>query len=153
VDPDYQLGGIGYGDDVDLAWRLQLFGFTTLFVPTMQAWHDRSTTKDGARNWRDAVRRVGARRRIALAKRRLDWANVRFTIIKNARAGNLVRQFPRIVLRELAVFGYMFLFEPAVFGAFPRFLRLLPRMLARRHIVQAGAVHPAVTMRTWYQYP
>ena len=85
IDPDY----FWYGDDLDLAWRMTLFGHRQVFAPTVVAWHDRSTTKGAADSLAGHLGRLSARRSIPLKKRRLDWSNVRFTIIKNDYIINL----------------------------------------------------------------
>ncbi|MEK7154024.1 MAG: glycosyltransferase, partial [Patescibacteria group bacterium] len=41
IDPDF----FWYGDDLDLAWRMRLFGWKQVFAPKVIAWHDRQTTK------------------------------------------------------------------------------------------------------------
>jgi GT2 family glycosyltransferase len=131
-DPDY----FWYGDDLDLAWRMTLLGHRQTFVPSAVAWHDRATTKGMATTpILGQLKRRSQRRQIPIEKRRLDWANVRFTIIKNDRIVDLWKDAPYIVWRECMIFGYTLLFEPGVFMAVPRFLRLLPRMLHRRRII------------------
>ena len=150
IDPDYEVGGIGYGDDVDLAWRMRLFGFSHIFVPDMIGWHDRSTTKRkaGSAVW-GRLARVRERQAIPLAKRRLDWSNVRFTIIKNVHAATALRNAPRILVRELALAGYTLMFEPGVFKEALRFVRLLPAMLRRRRSVMRRAAVSAREMNRW----
>lgn len=149
IDPDYRVGGIGYGDDADLAWRMRLFGFKHLFVPDMLGWHDRSTTKELAGSLRGHLARVRKRRAIDIMKRRLDWSNIRFTIIKNAPARDVLRYAPWIIAREIAVVGYTILFEPAVFLESSRFIRLIPRMLRRRKKIQARVKLTSRARRHW----
>ncbi len=151
IDPDYRRGPIGYGDDFDLAWRMHLFGFTQLYVPTMLAWHARSTTTDTARlPVIGQLGRLRARRAIALQKRRLDWSNVRFTILKNDCTINILRDAPFILAREIAVQGYALLFEPRVLAEWGRFIRLLPRMLRRRRAVMVRARLTAAQMHAFF---
>ena len=69
-----------YGDDLDLAWRMRLFGWKEVFDPQVVAWHDRQTTKTLKKSFADFVR---LRRAIPIKKRGLDWRNTRWTIIKN----------------------------------------------------------------------
>ncbi len=140
VDPAYRVGSLGYGDDLDLAWRMRVFGFRQIYVPTAIAWHDRSTTKIIAST--PIIGQLGnlsRRRLISLQKRRLDWSNVRFTIIKNDAIINILRDLPRIVLRELAVLGYTLLFEPSVIREVGRFIQLLPRMVRLHRLVMKRA--------------
>lgn len=144
-DPDY----FWYGDDLDLAWRMTLFGWRQVFAPDVIAWHDRSTTKGHATGIISAVRRHEKRAAIPLAKRRLDWSNTKFTIVKNDYILNILKDLPWILWRELMVFGYSLLFEPAVFLEAGRFFRHLPRMFRRRRDVMIRAKHSAREMHRW----
>lgn len=136
IDPDY----FWYGDDLDLVWRMTLFGYHQAFIPDAIAWHDRSTTKGAATvPVLGQLKRRAARKAIPLLKRRLDWSNTRFTIIKNDYIINLFRDLPRILAREIGILGYTVLFEPGVLMEWGRFIRLLPRMLRRRQKVMARA--------------
>jgi hypothetical protein len=128
---------------------MRLFGYKHLFAPNMLGWHDRSTTKELAGSFWDHLTRIRTRRRISIAKRRLDWSNVRFTIIKNAHTMNLLWYAPWFLAREIAVAGYTSLFEPRVFLEFSRFFRLLPRMLRRRRKIMAAATVSSSEMRSW----
>lgn len=145
-DPDY----FWYGDDLDLAWRMTLFGHHQVFVPSAVAWHDRSTTKGVATGLREHVERLALRRAIPIGKRRLDWANVRFTIIKNDYIINLLRDAPAILLREVATLAYTIAVEPGVLMAVSRFLRLFPSMIRRRRLIMARVVATSEQMREWF---
>lgn len=148
IDPDYRIGALGYGDDLDLTWRMTLFGWRQVMAPSVIAWHDRSTTTGVARGFSDTLRRRPLRAAIPIAKRRLDWSNTRFTIIKNDRMMDILRNIHRVLWRELLVQGYFLLFEPATLKEWGRFLRLLPRMIGRRRQIQRRAVRTAANMRT-----
>ena len=119
VDPDFRIGPYGYGDDLDLTWRMKNLGWKQWYAPTVIAYHDRSTR--------------GPRHDIPLIKRQLDWCNVRFAIIKNDQ--HLLRDAPFWIPREIAVMMYTILFEPGVLKILPRFFKLLPVMLRRRHVL------------------
>ncbi len=147
IDPDY----FWYGDDLDLAWRLSVFGLRQVFRPEIIAWHDRSTTKGVAKSFSEHFKRIALRRTIPIKKRRLDWSNVRFTIIKNDYIVNILRDLPWIAAREISTLIYTLLFEPAVLLELFRFARLLPRMLARRRGVQKKAVATPRTIHAWYR--
>ncbi len=145
VDKDF----FWYGDDLDLAWRMRLFGWKQVYAPAVIAYHDRSTTKDVSRHWLDYFGRIKKRRQIPIKKRRLDWANYRLALIKNDHTANLLKDLPRIALGELMVLGYTLLFEPAVFLEFPRFFRLAPKMLRRRQEIMAKAKVSAAEIHQW----
>ncbi|MDP3697144.1 MAG: glycosyltransferase family 2 protein [Candidatus Taylorbacteria bacterium] len=132
-----------YGDDLDLAWRMNMFGWKQVFAPSVIAWHDRQTTKSLKRNWLDYIFRVPVRRQIPIKKRRLDWRNTRFTIIKNDYIINILKDLPYIMSREISVLGYILLFEPKVFLELPNFVKLLPKMLRKRKkIMKKATVGP-----------
>ncbi len=69
-----------YAEDLDVAWRMRVFGWKQIFVPDVIAWHDRQTTKNLRKTFGDFIK---IRRQIPLKKRRLEWRNIRFTISKN----------------------------------------------------------------------
>ncbi len=146
-DPDF----FWYGDDLDLAWRMNIFGYQHYFEPNAVGWHDRSTTKGVATvPIIGQLQRRAIRATIPLMKRRLDWSNSRFTIIKNEYIINFLRDFPVILAREIAIFGYTILFEPRVLPELGRFLRLLPKMLRRRRQVMRRATISAATIHDWF---
>ncbi|MEK7582300.1 MAG: glycosyltransferase [Patescibacteria group bacterium] len=146
VDHDY----FWYGDDLDLTWRMQLFGWKQWYDPDVIAYHDRSTTKGHSRSMMDYFRRVKTRQQIPIRKRILDWSNVRFTIIKNDYIINILKDAPYIAIREIQVLGFALLFEPQIFLEIPRFLGLLPAMLRKRRLVMAKAKKSPQEMHTWF---
>jgi len=145
VDHDY----FWYGDDLDLAWRMRLFGWKQVFAPNVIAWHDRQTTKSVKKGWLDYVLRVPTRRQIPIKKRRLDWRNTRWTLVKNDYIINILRDLPWIVSREIAVLGYAILFEPGVLKEIPIFLKHLPDMFRKRKEIMKRAVATPKEIRKW----
>ncbi len=147
VDPDFRVGPLGYGDDLDIAWRLTLLGWKQYAEPAAVGWHDRMTTRSVGHGVADHVRRRTMRSGIPLTTRRLDWCNVRFAILKNDHILDILRCFPAVFVREASVLGYLALFEPRTLGGVGRFFRLAPAMLRRRNLVMARARRTAADMR------
>ncbi|MBI2068627.1 MAG: glycosyltransferase family 2 protein [Candidatus Yanofskybacteria bacterium] len=143
VDKDF----FWYGDDLDLAWRMRLFGWKEVFDPDVVAWHDRQTTKTLKKNFSDFIR---IRRGIPIKKRGLDWRNTRWTIIKNDYIINILKDLPAILKREIQMAGYIILFEPAVLLEIPKFIFLLPKMLVRRREIMKRATAKPAEMRKWF---
>jgi len=152
-DPTFRVGPLSYGDDLDSPWRMHLFGWKQIYVPSVIAYHNRSTTHNVSRSWQDYLDRVHMRRQIPLLKRRLDWSNVRFTIIKNDYIINILKDLPWILAREILVFCYTLVFEPVVFLEAGRFFRLLPTMIVRRRYILRKAKMSAQDMRRWFVTP
>lgn len=147
VDHDY----FWYGDDLDIAWRMNIFGWKQVFAPSVIAWHDRQTTKNVKKHWWDYLLRVSLRHRIPIKKRRLDWRNNRFTFVKNDYIINILRDLPRVLVREVQVLGYSLMFEPKIFLEFPNFLKLLPKMLRRRKEIMKKARTSPENIRKFFR--
>jgi GT2 family glycosyltransferase len=143
VDPDF----FWYGDDLDLAWRMRLFGWKEVFDPAVIAWHDRQTTKTLKKSFADFVR---LRRAIPIRKRALDWRNTRWTIFKNDYIINILKDLPVILKREFQMAGYLLFFEPAVLLQIPKFLALLPKMFMRRKEIMRKAAAKPAEIRQWF---
>lgn len=137
-----------YGDDLDFAWRMNMFGWRQVFVPSVVAWHDRQTTKTLRKSQADFIK---IRRQILPRKRRLDWINTRFTIIKNDYIINILKDLPSILRREIVMFGYLLIFEPVVFIEIFKFIRLLSKMLRKRKEVMRGATVRAQEIHKWFK--
>ena len=136
-----------YAEDLDVAWRMRLFGWKQLFVPDVIAWHDRQTTKNLSRTFSDFLK---IRRRLSLQKRRLEWRNIRFTIIKNDYTINILKDLPHILKREIMMLGYIIIFEPKILAEVPTFFRLLPRILKKRGQIMKRRVAGPEEMSRWF---
>jgi len=140
-----------YGDDLDFAWRMNLFGWKQILASSIIAWHDRQTTKSLKKSWIDYILRVPFRHQILIKKRRLDWRNTRWTIVKNDYIINILKDLPYILIREISVLGYTLLFEPKVFLETPAFFKLLPKMLKKRKEIMAKAVANPKEIRKFFK--
>lgn len=147
TDPDFRNGPLGYGDDIDLAWRMRLFGWKQIYEPSVICWHDRSTTKRLARGKIDFIK---IRQEIPIMKRRLDWRNNLLTLVKNDFAANFFRDSPFILFRQFRLWGYFVFFEPAMFLEIFNIAKLLPRMLKKRRQIMAKSKVSSKEMRKWF---
>lgn len=139
-----------YGDDLDLGWRMRLFGWKQVYSPAVVMYHDRSTTKGTSRGWKDYFFRIKERKKIPTLKKRLDWRNKRLARIKNDYCQNVWRDFLPILWREIKELGYIILFETAVLLEIPKLIKLLPRMLKKRKIILARAQVGPKEMAAWF---
>ena len=138
-----------YGDDLDLTWRMRLFGWKQVFAPNVVAWHARQTTKSVKKSWSDYITRVPVRKQIPIKKRRLDWRNTRWTLVKNDYMINILRDLPWIISREIAVLGYAVLFEPGVLKEIQTFFKYLPEMIQKRKEIMRRTVATPKEIRRW----
>ena len=142
VDPDF----FWYGDDLDLAWRMRIFGWKQVYAPSVIAWHDRKTTKSLAGGWKNFIK---IRKLVPLFKRRLDWRNTTLAIIKNDFASNILRDLSHIFWRQLRLWGYFLIFEPAMFIEIFNVAKMLPKMLKRRREIMQKDKISAKEFRKW----
>ena len=139
-----------YWEDLDLAWRLQLAGFSCCYVPGAIVYHSRSANQS-----KDGFKRIGAfianTRSLSLRVVQWDWRNHLLTIIKNDFGSSFFRDLPHIAVREVVVFAYLCVVRPGILLAVPEFLRLLPRILRKRKLVQGSRAVSSRQMGQWFE--
>ena len=139
-----------YWEDLDLAWRLRLAGFACRYVPEAIVYHSRSANQS-----KDGFSRVGAlianTRSLSIRVVQWDWRNHLLAIIKNDFGSSLIRDLPRILTREAAFFLYLCVIRPQVLFAVPEFVRLLPKILRKRKLVQAARAISSSQMGRWFE--
>jgi GT2 family glycosyltransferase len=124
-------------EDVDLAWRAQLFGWQSVYSPHAIAYHIRGF-------------RPGKRVHLAAQIRRDAVKNRWLMNFKNELPLLMLQDLPYILSYELKILAYLILFEQSSLPALWDFMRLLPQMLARRRIIQGGRKRDSQTMRRWF---
>lgn len=138
-----------YWEDLDLAWRLRLAGFACRYVPQAIVYHSRAANQSA-----DGFMRVGAMvvhtRSLSVRVVQWDWRNHLLTIIKNDFGSSLLRDLPRIAVRESAIFAYLCFVQPRFLFAVPQFFRLLPRILRKRTLVQRNRAVSSEKMGRWF---
>lgn len=139
-----------YWEDLDLAWRLRLAGFECRYVPGAIVYHSRSANQS-----KDGFTRIGSfianTWSLSLRVVQWDWRNHLLTIIKNDFGFSLLRDLPRIAVRELAFLAYLCVIRPRILLAVPEFFRLLPRILSKRKLVQGSRAVSSRQMGQWFE--
>ncbi|HEX5502392.1 MAG TPA: glycosyltransferase family 2 protein [Thermomicrobiales bacterium] len=114
-----------YREDVDLAWRAQLYGWDSVYTPAALAYHARTF-------------HVGrGRRAIPAHLKRHAVKNGWLLLVKNADAAGLLRDLPFVLPYQLKILAGLAAVERSSLGALPDTLRLLPRALRKRAWIQA----------------
>lgn len=130
LDEDFFL----YKEDVDLAWRLRLLGWSARYEPRALAWHARGTGGTGATSLLDIAR---TNRTIRYEAKALSWRNQRLMQVKNESLGGYLRDLPWIARRELLSLAFIMLFDPRRLSAAVLFFRAAPAALRKRRFLQA----------------
>lgn len=115
-----------YKEDVDVAWRARLAGWTAYYVPAARAHHERG--------WKQ-----GARTQQPLFVRRHSYINRYYMMMKNDRLRDMLRHAPWLLSYEIVILAYFILREPKVLGAWRDFFRHLGSMLRKRQANQSMA--------------
>ena len=136
-----------YKEDLDLAWRLRLRGWSALFVPRAKAYHYRAAYGRDQASFLDVIRGRRGRSKVVNF---YSYRNHLLLLAKNEQVANALLDMPRVAWYELRKFLYIVFAEPATLAAIPSYFKLLPRMLRKRRIAMRGAKTRAKEMRKWF---
>lgn len=147
LDEDYFM----YKEDVDLAWRLRLLGWSSWFIPEARAWHFRTAAGGTKQTVWGEVRRRHGRSPMIQCK---SFRNFLLTIVKNEQGGNFWRDWPFILGQEILQVGYLTLFCPtALVRGVAEFFRQLPAAWRKRRLIMRRAKAKARDLRRWFRRP
>ena len=124
-----------YKEDVDLAWRLQLFGWNAWYAPDAVAWHARSAGGP-ARSVVDIARTNWS---IPGWIKAVSWRNQRLMQVKNERFSDYLRDLPWIFVREALSLVFITVADPSRLRELPRLASKLPGALRKRVFIQRKA--------------
>jgi GT2 family glycosyltransferase len=139
-------GLFAYKEDVDLAWRLRLAGWSTYFYPLARALHFREA-RDGLEHSNKAL--AQARKKKSSFVNYLSYRNHALVVIKNAYVKNILHNLPAIAWYELKKFVYIIIFEWQTIPAMFEILKSMPETLRQRKFIHRHARCNADDMRRW----
>jgi len=125
VSPDGKLfdeNFVSYKEDADLAWRLNIFGWSSFVLSEAEALHERGFGAD--KKWKASH----------YAKQKMSSRNHLLTLTKDLSSAEMWR-LPIIVFYELGKIAYLAVFVPKALGYLPDFFRLLPQTLKVRKVI------------------
>lgn len=126
-------------DDSDLGWRLRHQGWKLWYQPTAISYHERGVGQSPG-GYRHIFALVKYRRRFSVKTKQLAWRNKIFLTVKNDFGKTLRRDWPKILLREIATLGFIVIFETKTLLIAPTMLKQLPRILRKRRIIKSRSV-------------
>jgi GT2 family glycosyltransferase len=139
-----------YKEDIDLAWRLRLRGWSALFVPRARAYHYRTASGDGTSSVRNLMAVLRARRGRSAAVSFYSYRNHFLLLMKDEHFSNALIDSPRILWNEIKMFGNYLLMQPSALRAIPAAAVLLPKTLAKRAVIMRNARVKARDIRKWF---
>lgn len=126
-------------DDSDIGWRLQHQGWKVWYQPTAILYHERGVGQSPT-GYRNILALAKFRKRFGLWTKQLSWKNKTYIVLKNDFGKTLRRDWPKILVRELAMFGYILVFETSTLKVLPLVFKQLPRIFRKRKIIKSRSV-------------
>lgn len=137
-----------YKEDVDLAWRLRLFGWKAYYIPPAMAWHARTSGDSIATNYFAIIRE---RLKINRFGKYQSFKNQRLMQIKNEQIGLLLSHALWFIPKEIGAWLYVLLFEHYTWRAIKDLFRQAPRAREKRKIIMARKKVSGKEMRKWFK--
>lgn len=117
---------LAYWEDVDLSWRFNNAGFKNVYVPSAVAHHGR-TAGQAKGGYLHLLKFIMHHSKLSKQVLRLNYKNHILMYIKNAPFIH-----PLFILRELAMLGYIIVFETSTLKVIPELFRQIPETLKKR---------------------
>jgi len=137
-----------YKEDVDLAWRMRLYGWRAVYEPEAVGYHLRGA---GEKAVKTPIAIVKGRRKISKFAKFYSFKNKRLMQIKNELPGLFFRHFCSIIINEIAAWGYVLFFETYTLKAIKSLIKEIPIARRKRKITMARKRVGAREMKKWFQ--
>lgn len=137
-----------YKEDVDLAWRLRLLGWSAYYSPLAIAWHARTSGDSEARNYFAIIKE---RLKIGQFAKYFSFKNQRLMQIKNEQGSLFWRQLPYWLPKEIVSWVYVILFEHYTWQAMKELFKQAPRAWKKRKMIMARKKVSAKEIRRWFK--
>ncbi|HEB01509.1 MAG TPA: glycosyltransferase family 2 protein [Candidatus Portnoybacteria bacterium] len=137
-----------YKEDVDLAWRMRLAGWKSVYQPEAVGYHLRGSGDSAATSsWRI----IQERRKISGRAKYYSWKNQRLMQIKNEYPGLFLKDFMPIIWKEIRSLGYIIIFEPYLFKSIGKFFLQLPQAWQKRKTIMSRKRAASQDIGKWFR--
>jgi GT2 family glycosyltransferase len=117
---------LAYWEDVDLSWRLNNKGFKQVYIPTAVGFHGRAAGQAEG-GYLHLFKFIKHHSNLSKQVLRLNYKNHILMYLKNAKFIH-----PLFILREIAMLGYILVFETATLKVIPELIRQIPLTFKKR---------------------
>lgn len=136
-----------YKEDIDLAWRLRLYGWLSWYYPSAVCYHHRRLVSYEGQG----VKKIFSHRKdISKMLRSLSFRNHHLLLVKNDQLLNIILTLPWALPRELKVLIYALIFEPFQLKSLIQVFQLLPNILLKRRVIMAHKKVQPREIRKWF---
>lgn len=135
-----------YKEDVDLSWRLRLYGWKCFYLPEAVGYHGRGT---GVLKRFTHLEVLKNRSKLSRFQKYHSYKNQRLMQLKNEMVQGFVHDFFPIVWKEILIKGYIILREPFLIKAMFHLLGQVPRALKKRRVIMRNSKVGWHDMEKW----
>jgi len=143
-DPDFFM----YKEDVDLSWRIRLYGWKIMYCPKAIVYTDRTSKPISGKA--GVVQVIKTRKKQKQYVQQLSFKNHRLNLIKNDLLWLFLKHLPWILPREIGAWMYVLFFEPRTWPAIAELFRQMPRAWKKRKIIMAKKRVGAREIEKWF---
>jgi GT2 family glycosyltransferase len=136
-----------YKEDIDLAYRLQWFGWQSYYLPEAIAYHDR-TAKSQEKN--SDIELIKQRKHKSKFINYHSYKNHWFVLLKNLSFNNFIRYLPYICYYEFKKFIYILLFEPLTLKSLKEVWAKRKKMKEKRKFIISKRIITDEKIRQWF---
>lgn len=135
-----------YKEDVDLAWRLQLAGWRSLFVPDAVAYHIRTFSGSEKTGLQEMIANRFKQSRLA---RYYSYRNHLLLLLENEFFSNLFYYSPQIFWYELKKLAFIIVAEPSNLKALLEVATMWSQIKKKRRQIMSSAKVTSQYIRNW----
>ena len=136
-----------YKEDVDLAWRLRLYGWKMIYQPKAVAYHGRGAGDSAETSYSEIIKE---RRKISQFAKYYSFKNQRLMQIKNEISILFLRHLPQFLFKEIASWIYVIIFEHYTVKAIKELFRQMPGAFRKRRIIMRRKKVGTREMKKWF---
>lgn len=139
---------LAYKEDIDLAWRLRLYGWRARYQPRAVLWHARTAGESAALGYRAIIQE---RLKINRYAKLNSFKNQRLMQLKNEDWRLLFRHAFYFIPKEIGSWVYALIFERYTWKVVKELFILMPKMWRKRKIIMSRKRASAKDMQKWFQ--
>jgi GT2 family glycosyltransferase len=133
-----------YKEDVDVSWRLNLYGWRNWYLPQARAYHARGTGIYKRDSYKEVAKE---RKKLSKFQKSHSFRNQHFIQFKNEIPSNALANIFPILLKEAALIGFMLIREQFLIKSLFEFIIKIPKMYKKRRVIMKNKRVTAKRMR------
>jgi len=134
-DQYFDLDFENYKEDIDLSWRLNLYGWKCVYAPEAIAYHERGTALGAQAKASDFL---AEKKKHSFRAKYFSFKNHSLVLVKNDFLRYYLKDLPFILFYELKRWAYVLFREPKLFSSFYKMLVQFPQALKKRRVIMQG---------------